>query len=88
MMQIDRNALEQLLSLNDRQLKHIIQRLAAESGIEDGDILTEINGMQITSMDELNAILFEHGVGDTVTVTIYRAGKIASVELELAEDKG
>ena len=61
---------------------------AAESGIEDGDILMDINGTQITSMDELNAILFEHSVGDTVTVTIYRAGKIASVELELAEDKG
>ena len=36
-MQIDRNALEQLLSLNDRQLKHIIQRLAAESGIDPAE---------------------------------------------------
>ncbi len=61
---------------------------AAECGIEDGDILTGINGIQITNMDELNAILFEHAVGDTVTVTIYRAGQIASVELELTEDKG
>lgn len=36
-MQIDRNALEQLLSLNDRQLKMIIQRLAAESGIDPAE---------------------------------------------------
>ena len=33
-MQIDREAVEKLLTLNDRQLKAIIQRLVAESGID------------------------------------------------------
>ena len=33
-MQIDRNALEKLLSLNDRQLMYVINRLAAENGID------------------------------------------------------
>ena len=33
-MQLDRNALEKLLSLNDRQLKNVIQRLATENGID------------------------------------------------------
>ena len=33
-MQIDRNALEKLLSLNDRQLKVIINKLAKENGID------------------------------------------------------
>lgn len=33
-MQIDRNALDRLLALNDRQLKHVINKLAAESGID------------------------------------------------------
>lgn len=33
-MQIDREAIDKLLTLNDRQLKHIIQRLVAESGID------------------------------------------------------
>lgn len=33
-MQIDRNALNKLLSLNDRQLKHMINKLAADSGID------------------------------------------------------
>ena len=33
-MQIDRNALEGLLALNDRQLLTIINRLVAESGID------------------------------------------------------
>ncbi len=33
-MQIDRESLEKLLTLNDRQLKVVINRLAAESGID------------------------------------------------------
>ncbi len=33
-MQIDREAIDKLLTLNDRQLKHIIQKLANESGID------------------------------------------------------
>ena len=62
--------------------------MAMESGIENGDILLRINDYQITSMDELNAILLAHAVGDTVTVTIYRGGYTASVDLVLTEDKG
>ena len=33
-MQIDRDSIDKLLTLNDRQLKLIIQRLASESGID------------------------------------------------------
>ncbi len=33
-MQIDRKALEQLLAMNDRQLKTVIQHLAKSSGID------------------------------------------------------
>ena len=36
-MQIDRKALEGLLSLNDRQLMMIINRLAADSGINPAE---------------------------------------------------
>lgn len=36
-MQLDREALNKLLTLNDRQLKLIIQRLAAESGIDPAE---------------------------------------------------
>ncbi len=36
-MQIDREALDKLLTLNDRQLKMIITKLAAESGIDPAD---------------------------------------------------
>ena len=43
-MQIDRNALEKLLSLNDRQLKYMINKLAAENGID-------LSGFNIDSKD-------------------------------------
>ncbi|MBE6530548.1 MAG: hypothetical protein E7679_00455 [Ruminococcaceae bacterium] len=33
-MQIDRQSLERLLTLNDRQLKAVITKLAADSGID------------------------------------------------------
>ncbi len=36
-MQIDRSAIDRLLRLNDNQLKAIITRLAAESGIDPSE---------------------------------------------------
>ena len=36
-MQIDRQALEKLLSMNDRQLKSVITRLATQSGIDPAE---------------------------------------------------
>ena len=57
-------------------------------GIEEGDLLISIDENRITTMEELNAALYDHEVGDIVTVTIYRGGRQASVELTLTEDKG
>ena len=37
-MQLDRNALERLLALNDRQLMAIINKLVKESGIDAGEL--------------------------------------------------
>ena len=37
-MQIDREALEKLLTLNDRQLKVVIGKLAADSGIDPASL--------------------------------------------------
>ena len=33
-MQIDRNALNQMLSLNDKQLSRIVQKLASDAGLD------------------------------------------------------
>ncbi len=44
-MQIDRKALEGLLSLNDRQLVAIINRLASQSGIDPSEYNIDPNSV-------------------------------------------
>ena len=47
-MQIDREALNKLLTLNDRQLKLVITKLAADSGIDPAEF--NINTRDIESI--------------------------------------
>ena len=60
---------------------------AAYYGIEPGDILLAIDDQRITDMDGLNTALYNHQVGDVVTVLIYRGGQQYSVELTLTVNK-
>ena len=61
---------------------------AAQQGIQPGDILLSIDSTRITDMDGLNTALYSHQAGDTVKVSIYRAGIQYNLELKLAESKG
>ena len=47
---------------------------AARAGIRSGDIIVELGGRQIHSMDELIAALIQRQVGETVTVVYTRGG--------------
>lgn len=47
-MQIDRESLEKLLTLNDRQLKMVINKLASDSGIDPASF--NINPQDIESI--------------------------------------
>jgi S1-C subfamily serine protease len=52
-----------------------------------GDVLTAVNGQEITSLDALQLLLeTEHRVGDQVDVTVVRAGESITVPLTLAEE--
>jgi serine protease Do len=59
---------------------------AAYYGIEEGDLLLSIDDHRITDMESLNTVLYNHQVGDIVTVVIYRGGQQYSVELTLIEN--
>ena len=61
---------------------------AGQYGIEPGDILMAVEDTRITDMESLNTVLYNHQVGDVVTVIIYRGGQQYSVELTLTENKG
>ena len=61
---------------------------AAANGIEEGDILISINGINVTTMDALNGAVYNLDIGDTVEAVVYRSGKQYRVSLTVTEDKG
>ena len=61
---------------------------AAEKGLEPGDILISVDDTRISGMDELETLLSNYSVGDSVRIVIYRAGRQYSAQLTLHESKG
>jgi len=58
---------------------------AEKSGIKTGDVITEIEGTKITTMDELNEIKNKKAIGDTITLKVYRNGETKDISLILQE---
>lgn len=58
---------------------------AEEAGFRTGDIITKVNGKEVTSSDDVNKALEEFDVGDQVKFTVYRSGKTIDLTLTLAE---
>lgn len=59
---------------------------AYNAGIERGDIITEFNGVKISEYTILNDVLYDCESGQTVEVTIYRAGKYYTADIKLTAD--
>jgi len=60
---------------------------AKKAGFKSGDIVLAIDGEEITSFNDLSAIVTSHKVGDTLTFTISRDGNEKKIKLELEEKK-
>ena len=45
---------------------------AARAGLQKNDIITAIDGNEVTSMSSIKSILKQHRAGDELTVTYYR----------------
>jgi len=58
---------------------------ADRAGIEQGDIICEMNGERCQTQTELSAIMKNYSAGDTVTVQIYRGGKYKELSLTFDE---
>ena len=58
---------------------------AQQINISAGDILTSLDGQRITSVEEMNEVVFAHQVGDTLVAIIYRGGRQYQVDLTLEE---
>lgn len=58
---------------------------AAKAGFRAGDIIAEVNGTEVSSTSEVNDILKEFKVGDTVSFKVYRNGSTGTLKMELEE---
>ena len=58
---------------------------AYEKGLEPGDILISVDHVRVTSNTELETLLSNYSVGDTVQIILYRAGHQYTAQLTLHE---
>ncbi|MBQ4093142.1 MAG: PDZ domain-containing protein, partial [Firmicutes bacterium] len=60
---------------------------ASESGLQVDDIITHINGVEVSTVGQLNAEKNKSKPGDTVELTVYRysTGDTITIKLELGE---
>lgn len=45
------------------------------AGLQPGDIITAVDGQEVTTVDELTSILHSHAVGDKVELNVWRKGQ-------------
>ncbi|GAA1820659.1 trypsin-like peptidase domain-containing protein [Nesterenkonia flava] len=60
------------------------QSPAAEGGLQDGDVITEVEGRRIEDPVALTATIREYAPGETITVTYLRDGEAAEAEVTLS----
>jgi serine protease Do len=56
---------------------------AQKAGIKTGDIITKIDGEDLTESNSLSSVIARHSVGDRVSLTILRDGREIVVEVTL-----
>lgn len=61
---------------------------AAAQGITVHDILISVDGIAVTTPEELETIIYSHEIGDSVSVLILRNGEQQMLQLTLNEDMG
>lgn len=58
---------------------------AAKAGLKQGDIILEVNGQSVSSVNDLQIKIARHHPGEKVKLTVFRDGKQFFVSVELAE---
>lgn len=58
---------------------------AINSGLQKGDVITQIDGETVTTMDELNSVKNKKKIGDKITLKVYRSGEYIDIQITLTE---
>lgn len=58
---------------------------AYKQGVKEGDIITGVNGTDVTCMSDVNTIKNDMKAGDSMELTIYRSGKTITVKITLID---
>lgn len=58
---------------------------AKDSGLEVGDVITEVEGQAVTSINEINKIKNTFEIGDTISLKVYRDNDYKTIKIQLAE---
>lgn len=58
---------------------------ALRAGFKSGDLITAVNGTEVSSSSDIDKALENNKVGDTVTFTVMRSGRTADLSLTLEE---
>ena len=59
---------------------------ADNGGLQVGDIITAVNGTEVSGSSDLQSAVSEFSAGDTVTLYIYRNGETTTVDVTLDEE--
>lgn len=67
-------------------VKSVVENSPAEkAGIKVNDIITAVNGNEITGRSELSETISSCAVGDKLTLTVYRQGETLSIDVTVGE---
>ena len=58
---------------------------ASKAGVQAEDIITKVNDQTIDADHDLGTVISQYDVGDTITLTINRAGKVITLQATLAK---
>ncbi|KOF57898.1 protease [Clostridium sp. DMHC 10] len=59
----------------------------AKAGIKADDIIVELDGVKVTSIDDIRDIIQDKKIGDKIPCKVYRKGKYIKCEVVLSENK-
>lgn len=69
------------------QVMEVTTEAAKSAGLQQGDIITEVEGEKITDSEDLNKIKSQHNPGDKLKMQVYKysTGRTETVEIVLSE---